>query len=84
MDTNLVLTSAQSLGGFQGIAYVLRGAIGFLSFLWILTIIRVSKDIYARTKSITLQIISILLVTLLTPIIGMPLYLVIRPIRYRK
>ena len=53
-------------------------------FLWIITIIWTSKDISARTNSTLLQIISILLVTFLSPIIWLPLYHIIKPIWYKK
>ncbi len=53
-------------------------------FLWIVSIIRVAKDISARTNSTLLQIISILLVTFLSPLIWIPLYHIIKPIWYKK
>ncbi len=53
-------------------------------FLWIISIIRVAKDISARTSNNFIQIISILLITLLSPIIWLPLYLIFRPIHYHK
>jgi len=55
-----------------------------LIFLWIISIIRVAKDISARTNSTLLHIISILLVTFLSPLIGLPLYHIIKPIWYKK
>lgn len=55
-----------------------------LIFLRIISIIRTAKDISARTNSHTLQFICILLVTFLTPIIGLPLYHIIKPIWYKK
>lgn len=53
-------------------------------FFWIASIIRVLKDISARTDNAFLQIVSMLCVTLLTPVFGLPLYLIIRPIYYKK
>lgn len=53
-------------------------------FLWIISIIWVAKDISARTNSVLLQIIAILLVTFFTPIIWIPLYHIIKPIWYKK
>ena len=55
-----------------------------LVFFWIIAIIRTAKDISARTDSPFFHIISVLLVTLLTPIIWIPLYLAIRPIWYKR
>lgn len=53
-------------------------------FLRIIAIIWVAKDISARTNSILLQIVSILLVTFFSPIIWIPLYHIIKPIWYKK
>jgi len=53
-------------------------------FFWITSILRVAKDIWARTNNTLLQIISILLVTFFSPIIGIPLYHIIKPIWYKK
>jgi len=58
--------------------------IWILVFFWIIIIIRTAKDISARTNNTFFHIISILFVTLLTPIIGLPLYLAIRPIWYKR
>ena len=55
-----------------------------IAFFWIIAIIRTAKDISARTNSSFFHIISVLLVFLLTPIIGIPLYLAIRPIWYKR
>ncbi len=55
-----------------------------LIFLWIISIIRTAKDISRRTNNIGFQIISVLFVTLLTPIIGLPIYRVIRPLVFKN
>ena len=55
-----------------------------IAFFWIIAIIWTAKDISARTNSSFFHIISVLLVFLLTPIIGIPLYLAIRPIWYKR
>ena len=49
---------------------------------WILSIIRVARDSLARTNKISTQVFSIILVTLLSPLVGLPIYLTFRPIRY--
>ena len=54
--------------------------VGVIIFFRIIAIIWTAKDISARTDSSFFHIISVLFVTLLTPIIGLPLYLAIRPI----
>ena len=51
-------------------------------FFWIVGIIRVLKDSTARSRNLLFQIVSILLVTFLTPILWIPLYVAIRPVRY--
>lgn len=53
-------------------------------FLWIISIIWVAKDVSARTNSVLLQIIAIVLVTFFTPIVWIPLYHIIKPIWYKK
>lgn len=58
--------------------------VSILIFFRIIAIIRTAKDISARSDSSFFHIISVLLVTLLTPIIWIPLYLAIRPIWYKR
>ncbi len=52
-------------------------------FFWIISIIWVAKDIWKRTNNFAFIILSILLVTLLTPVFGLLLYLAIRPVNYK-
>lgn len=59
------------------------GVVGLLAAVWLWSIIWVSRDIAARTSNGFLQIFSILLVTLLTPLVGLPLYFLIRPVFYK-
>lgn len=54
-----------------------------LLFFWILIIIRTIKDAQYRSHSTFFIIIAILLVTIGTPLIGIPIYLAIRPIWYK-
>lgn len=56
---------------------------GFLLLIWILTIFWVLRDAIARSNSRFYQIFSALLVTVLTPIVGLPLYLAFRPLVYK-
>jgi hypothetical protein len=44
----------------------------------------VTKDIINRTNSFSLQIISILFVTFLTPLVWLPIYFLIRPLSYKR
>ncbi len=48
---------------------------------WVWSILFVTKDISHRTDSLFYQVFSILLVFFLTPIIWLPIYFLIRPIR---
>lgn len=59
-------------------------AVIIFCFLRILSILFVTRDILARTNNLGLQITSILLVIVLTPLIGLPLYFVIRPLTFKK
>ena len=76
--TNINLTQFSSLESLSTTIIIVA------IFLRIISIIRVAKDISARTNSHTLQIICILLVTFFTPIIWLPLYHIIKPIWYKK
>ncbi|HRX64129.1 MAG TPA: hypothetical protein P5060_03440 [Candidatus Absconditabacterales bacterium] len=68
----------------SGLESIYTGLIIIGIFLWIISILRVSKDISARTNNNLLQIVCILIVTIFTPIIGLPLYHIIKPIGYKK
>lgn len=75
---------------FQQIAQAMQGnpdsftwSVGIALFIWIVVILWTMKDIGARTTSVWAQVFSILLVGIGTPIIGLPLYLLFRPIRYK-
>ena len=52
-------------------------------FFWLLIIIWVIKDSNYRSNSTGFVILSLLLVTLGTPLIGLPIYLAIRPLGYK-
>jgi hypothetical protein len=58
--------------------------ISLFIFLWIVCIIRVGKDIASRTNNVLLQIVSIILITIFSPLIWLPLYIIIRPVGYKK
>jgi ABC-type nickel/cobalt efflux system permease component RcnA len=57
---------------------VLRSIIVYIFVVWFCIVVWVVRDITNRTKSITFQILSIVLVLLLTPL-GIFIYLLIRP-----
>lgn len=61
------------------LAFILQAAVGYLAVLWIVCILWVVKDASNRSESILFQLIAILLVVLATPLIGLPLYLLLRP-----
>lgn len=56
----------------------------FLIFLRIVSIIWTAKDIISRTNNTGLQVLSILLVTFLTPFFGLPLYFIVRPVYFKR
>jgi len=58
--------------------------VSIIILIWIITIIWTARDISARSWNLFFQIISVLFVTLLTPIIGLPLYLAMRPIWFKR
>ena len=76
--------SLSSLFGVTGISLWMNILSIFLIFLWVIAIIRVTKDIINRTNSFSLQMISILFVTFLTPLVWLPIYFLIRPISYKS
>ncbi len=57
----------------------LKWAMIYFFILWVAIIIWVTRDILARSNSIILQFLSILLVVFLTPILWLPVYFMIRP-----
>lgn len=73
-----------SLFSATGIVLWINIVAVFFIFLRVVIIIWVSKDIINRTNSFSLQIISILLITFLSPLVGLPLYLLVRPLSYKK
>lgn len=56
-----------------------RIVIAYLLIVWLATVIWTVRDVTNRTGNILTQVFSILLIVLLTPILGLPLYLLIRP-----
>ncbi len=76
--------SLASLFGVTGISLWINIAGIFFIFLWIVAIIWTTKDIMNRTNSFSLQMISVLFVTFLTPFLGFPLYFLIRPLSYKR
>ena len=63
--------------------YTIEYIVWIIAICWVLAIIRVVKDISARTSNFGFQILSIIIIVLFTPIIWLPLYLAIRPINYK-
>lgn len=71
------------LQNFDLVDYVLSIVIWVFIFIWIWSIIFVGKDSAARSESIAFQIVSILVVIFLTPVVGLPLYFLVRPVNYK-
>lgn len=72
------------LGNNNSLQNIVSIIIIILIFLWIISIIRTARDISRRTSNIFFQVICVLFVTLLTPIIGLPIYWAIRPIVFQN
>ncbi|HMY80977.1 MAG TPA: hypothetical protein PLW93_03740 [Candidatus Absconditabacterales bacterium] len=51
--------------------------------LWIYSVLRVIKDVMYRSSSGSLQFVSVMFVILGTPLVGLPLYFLIRPVSYK-
>lgn len=81
MDFNL---SNIDVSQFANLDKLWLAIVIFIIFLWIICIIAVAKDISARSNNWFLQVISPIFVTILTPIIWLPLYRAIRPVGYKK
>lgn len=57
------------------------GILIYVAVLWIALILWVTKDITNRTNNMAFQILSISMIIFLTPVFGLPLYLLVRPSR---
>lgn len=62
---------------------VFSRVVGIILFVWVVAILWTMKDIAARSNSVLVQVLCILLVGLWTPVVGLPLYLLFRPVRYK-
>lgn len=80
-STGAVLETASSLstlslsGGWINYLIII-----VIAAIWLTSMIRVARDVSARSENTGFQIVCILLVTFGTPLIGVPLYLLIRPV----
>ncbi len=63
--------------------YFISTIVWIIVFIWIWAILWTTKDISNRTNNIFLQILSIILVAVFTPIFWLALYFLIRPVRYK-
>ncbi len=54
-----------------------------VGLFWLLCMIWVLRDATARSESVVYQLFSALIVVLLSPVIGLPLYLAFRPLTYK-
>lgn len=67
------------LGAESPIDMAVRIAGAYLVAIWLASVIWTVRDITDRTGNVLIQTFSVLLVVLFTPILGLPLYLLIRP-----
>lgn len=63
------------------VQWVIYCIVALVAFLWIYCLLWVAKDSSTRTEHFSFQLLSILLILLGTPLIWLPLYFLIRPIR---
>ncbi|AHB40909.1 hypothetical protein P148_SR1C00001G0094 [candidate division SR1 bacterium RAAC1_SR1_1] len=68
----------------QGISFWINILMLIIILFWVLSIIWVAKDIMARSNRLSLQVLSVFLVTFFSPIVGLPIYRVIRPIGFMR
>lgn len=82
--TNLINSISDTVWNTQNPNALLTSAIIFFCFVWIMAIIYTIKDIVSRTNNIFLRILSVLFVTVGTPLLWLPLYRAIRPVSIKK
>jgi len=81
----VVVNSSSPLYGLlngQGASLRIQALIVLFVIFWVLSIIWVARDSLARTNKLSTQVLSIMIVTFLSPLVGLPIYLTFRPIRY--
>lgn len=79
MQPSTLLTPIADFLAQPPLAFALQALVGYLALIWIFSILWVVKDASNRSDSIAFQLISVLIVVIATPFIGLPLYLLIRP-----
>lgn len=57
---------------------------GLFVIIWVIFIIWVAKDASKRSNSLMFVVIAVLMATVLTPVLWVPLYLAIRPVNYKN
>lgn len=78
---NELLRALGDLASSETLNWIFLGVLAYIGVLWIAVILWVTKDITNRSNTMALQIISISLVIFLTPVFGLPLYILFRPSR---
>lgn len=79
MEPNPIIAPITDFLAQPPLAFALQAGVGYLALLWIFAILWVVKDASNRSDSIAFQLISVLIVVIATPFVGLPLYLLIRP-----
>lgn len=54
-----------------------------VGIIWIYCVLWTARDIYARSDNSLFQIFCVLLVAVASPLVGLPLYLLIRPLSHK-
>lgn len=68
---------------FEGLSQFEIIAILTLALVWIFAAVWTLRDAMARSESVGFQFFAAILVVLFSPVIGLPVYLAIRPLTYR-
>lgn len=74
--------SFSSIFATQWLGFWINIMLLIIILFWVLSIIWVAKDIMARTSRLSYQVLCVFLVTFLSPVLGLPIYWVIRPVGF--
>lgn len=78
---NELMNAFGAISSSETLNWIFLGVLVYVGILWIALILWVTKDITNRTNNMGFQILSISMLIFLTPIFGLPLYILVRPSR---
>ncbi len=73
----------QSITATTGSSVIAYAGLIFFIWAWIYAVLWTLKDVMYRTNNVSLQLASVLFVIIGTPLVGLPLYFLIRPVSYK-